>query len=221
MKTVSLPGLMERLSPELQVKLNSITRKRSFPAGRLIFTQGAPPNTIYFIVNGQVKVARNTPDGHEIILCMPGAGDSFCPVTVLDGGPQLGGAVAITDVEIMYADRRDFLELCRERPELQAAVQQACLGEVRRMVQRLELLSFRTLKQRLASVIIHTSRHSPQACGKPTELRITQLELAQLAGSSRESTSRLLAKWERDGMLSLGRGRVIILQTEQLELLAR
>jgi len=214
-------NLLELLEPDTREKLQSITQKKSFTAGEQIFPQGAPPSAIFFVVSGQVKVARITPDGQEIILCMPGPGDSFCPITVLDGGPQLGVAQAVTDTKVLRVDSRQFLALCRERPQLQAAVQQACLGEVRRLVQRMELLSFRTLRQRLSTVLRHTIRRQRSGPCQPAEIRITQQELAQLAGGSRESTSRLLAMWQREGIVSLSRGRVTILNPDRLESMSR
>jgi len=212
--------LLELLDLDTREKLLKITHKKSFAAGEQVFSQGAPPSAIYFVVKGQVKVARTTPDGHEIILCMPGPGDSFCPVTILDGGPQLGMAQAVTDTEVLRVDSRQFLSLCLEHPQLQASVQQACLGEVRRLVQRMELLSFRTLRQRLSTVLRHTIRRQRSVPCQPAEIRITQQELAQLAGGSRESTSRLLAMWQREGIVSLGRGRIIILDPDRLESLS-
>jgi len=214
-------SLLEMLQPDTREKLLSILKKKSYAAGEQIFPQGAPPSAIYFVVSGQVKVARTPPDGHEIILCMPGAGDSFCPVTVLDGGPQLGMAQAVTDTEVLRVDSRQFLSLCHEHPQLQASIQQACLGEVRRLIQRIELLSFRTLRQRLATVLLHNVRRQPSGPCRSAELRITQQELAQMVGGSRESTSRLLALWERGGTVKLGRGRVTIIDPDRLEALSR
>ncbi|MEW6232570.1 MAG: Crp/Fnr family transcriptional regulator [Chloroflexota bacterium] len=220
MEETEIEHLFDRLAPDLQARLRGILRVDTFAAGERIFAQGAPPAALYLVASGQAKVARVTPEGYEIILCMPGPGDCFCPVSVLDGGTQLGTAVAITDVTLLWAERAEFCALCQTSPELLAAVQGACLGEVRRLIRRLELLAFRSVKERLAIALLAESLHR-QTNGAPAdELRLTQQELAELVGAARESVSRILAQMEREGVVTLKRGRVIIRDREELKRLA-
>jgi len=220
MEEIDTQHLFDRLAPDLQARLRGMLHVCAFAAGERIFAQGAPCSALYLVASGQVKIARVTPEGYEIILCLRGPGDYFCPVPVLDGGAQLGTATALTDVTLLWADRVEFCALAQTSPELLAAVQGDCLGEVRRLLHRLELLAFRSVKERLAIAMLAQSRHR-QTNGTPAdELRLTQQELAELVGAARESVSRILAQMEREGVVTLKRGRVIICDREELKRLA-
>ncbi len=204
--------VLERLSDMLKFK--------AFAPGEQIFVQGTEPSAIYFLIEGHVKTVRVTPEGYESILCVRRPGEFFCPVTVLDGGPELGTAIAMTEVRALYADRDEFVALCNESPELLAIVQGACLTEVRDLIRRLEVFAFRSVRERLAFAILTESRRQADSSGNPNELRLTRQELGALVGASRESVSRTLVQLERDGVVELGRGIVIIRDRRKLEKLA-
>jgi CRP-like cAMP-binding protein len=209
--------LFDRLASDARARLRGILRVGTFTAREQIFVQGAPAAAFYVVASGRVKVVRVTPEGYEIILCVPGPGDCFCPVSVLDGGTQLGMAVAVTNATLLWADRAEFCALCQASPELLSVVQGTCLGEVRHLIHRLELLAFRSVKERLALTLLVESGHL-QTNGIPAdELHLTQQELAELVGASRESVSRILAQMEREGVVTLKRGRMIIRNREELE----
>ena len=124
---------------------------------------------------GWSEKMRITSDGNELILCMPGPGEPFCPVTLLDGGPQLGTAFAVSDVSLLHCNRQAFDALCEKYPEVLSAVRAACLGEVRRLAQRLELRSFASLKKRLAAVLLDATRIQAQQGGPLDLLNITHI----------------------------------------------
>ena len=212
--------LFSRLSPDIQARLRAILHARTFTAGEQIFAQGAPAPAFYIVTSGRVKVVRVTAEGYELILCVPGPGDCFCPVPVLDGGTQLGTAVAVTDGTLLWADSAEFAALCAKSPELLSVVQGICLGEVRRLISRYESLASRRLKERLASAMLAESRHRQIDGFPPHELHLTHQDLAELVGAARESVSRLLAQWQQKGVVTLKRGRVIIRDREELQRLA-
>lgn len=212
--------LLSRLSPDLQARLQAILHLRSFAAGEQIFAQGAPAPAFYIVTSGRVKVVRVTAEGYELILCVPGPGDCFCPVPVLDGGTQLGTAVAVSDGTLLWADSAEFSALCERSPELLAVVQGICLGEVRRLISRFESLASRSLKERLAGAMLAESRHRHIDGFPPDELPLTHQELAELVGAARESVSRLLAQWAQNGVVTLKRGLVIVRNREELQRLA-
>jgi CRP-like cAMP-binding protein len=197
------------LSPEIETELRSHLRVFSFSAGESVFIQGASPKAVYLVANGRVKVVRSTPEGHESILCMRGAGDYFCPVPLLDGGMHLGTAVAITDVTLFSIERETFTDLCARSPQLLAIVQGDCLSEVRNLINRLEIFAFRNVRERLAIALLNQAGLEKRN-GRTSELRLTQQDLADLIGASRESVSRILKEFERKNIVTLGRGRIIL-----------
>ena len=203
------------LPPEIETELRSHLRVFSFSAGEPVFIQGASPKAVYLVANGRVKVVRGTPEGHESILCMRGSGDYFCPVPLLDGGKHLGTAVAITDVTLFSIERETFTDLCVKSPQLLAIVQGDCLSEVRNLINRLEIFAFRNVRERLAIALLNQAGLE-QKNGRTSELRLTQQDLADLIGASRESVSRILKEFERTNIVTLGRGRIVLKDKQRL-----
>ncbi len=205
---------------DVQARVRGIMHEASFMAGEQIFSQGAPCTAVYLVVSGQVKVLRVTPEGSAIVLCVRGPGEYFCPVPVLDSGTQLGSAEALTDVTLLWAERAAFLALCRVTPDLLVAVQGDCLGEVRRLVSRLEMATFGSTKARLAVALLAESLRRQSGDTPPDTVHLTHQELGELVGSSRETVSRVLAQMEREGLVTLGRQRIIIRDREALKALS-
>lgn len=208
------------LPPEIETRLRKALNVRSFQAGETIFLQGAPPNAVYLVANGRVKIDRVTQEGHESILCMRGSGDYFCPVPILDGGEHFGRAVAVTGVTLFWVERDEFMEICQESPELLAVVQGDCLFEVRHLLHRLEAFAFRNVRERLAITLLNETRRRGTKDTPASQLEITQQELAGLVGATRESVSRTLKQMEHQGIVTLGRGRITIENRIQLESVA-
>ncbi len=206
------------LPAETLAKLHELLRVQTFAAGEQIFAQGVMSSAFYIVAKGQVKITRLTHEGHESIVCMREPGEFFCPVAILDGGSELGTAVPLTETMVLWADRESFVNLCHERPGLLALVQDACLGKVRHLIQRLEIMAFHNVRERLIhTLLVEVTR---QASGTPNDVvLLTQQELGTLIGASRESVSRVLTELQREGLVSLGRGRVVISDRQQLALL--
>ncbi len=211
--TITLEEIFGHLPAPTRTRLKDILHLRSFETGDKIYLQGAPTRAIYVIARGRVKVARVTKEGYESILCVRGPGESFCPVTVLDKGSQLGTAIAMTDVVLWWAERQAFEALCYESAALLAFVQSDCLLEGRRLLGRVEAFAFRSIRERLAFTLLDESQRQLAH----NELRLTQQELAGLVGASRESVSRALSKLADEGVLRVFRGRLVIDQPEQLK----
>lgn len=221
MEETDARSLFDHLAPEARVRLREMLHVQTFAPGEQVFVQGAPGSAIYLLTRGRVKITRVTPEGHESVLCVRGPGDYFCPVPVLDNGSQLGTAVALTEVTLLWAERAEFMALCEGNPELLSNVQGSCLAKVRSLLNRLEAFAFRSVRERLAVALMNEARHQQTSGDPPGELHLTQQELAGLVGASRETVSRLLTQLEREGVVALKRGRVLIRDWEQLGQLAQ
>jgi CRP-like cAMP-binding protein len=136
-------------------------------------------------------------------------------VPLLDGGKHLGTAVAITDVTLFSIERETFTDLCVKSPQLLAIVQGDCLSEVRNLINRLEIFAFRNVRERLAIALLNQAGLE-QKNGRTSELRLTQQDLADLIGASRESVSRILKEFERTNIVTLGRGRIVLKDKQRL-----
>ncbi len=211
---------ISRLSPGLQVDLRLLFKEHRYSPGQEVFLQGDPTESVYMVGEGRVKMTRVASGGFESVLCVRRPGEYFCPVSVLDRGPQLGTAEAMGEVVLLEADRAEFNALCEENPELLAMVQGTCIGEVRTLIQRVEAFAYRNVRERLAMTILEESNRQRDNGKSADEIRITQQELAGLVGASRESISRTMTRMQEDGMVQTGRGRIRILDRQLLSKLS-
>lgn len=205
-----------QLPAEVDTALRKALHVRTVSAGEAIFQQGDSPYAVYLVAGGRVKIVRSAPQDYESILCVRGPGEYFCPVPLLDGDTQLGSAYAITDVTLFWVERETFQRLCEQSSELLALVQGDCLAEVRNLLHRLEAFAFRSVRERVGIVLLEETCCQPPDDQPSNRLDLTQEEIAGLIGASRESVSRNLRALEEEGILELGRGRVIIQDRERL-----
>ena len=205
-----LASNFEQLPTEVKQPLSELLQVRLFTKGQSIFLQDDQPEAIYIVSQGRVKINRVALAGNETILCMRSPGDIFCPVPILDDGNQLGTAIAVTDVELLWGSRKGFYQLCESYPELLVIVQRDCLHEVRRLMQRFEERASLKVEERLALVLLKRSQRLPGRVGPKATLQITHEDLAGWIGSSRESVSRCLVDFEKQGILKIFRGRLEI-----------
>jgi CRP/FNR family transcriptional regulator len=212
----SLGSIFQQLSPEIKTRLGQLLQTRRFEKGQFIYLQDAEPQAIYIVTKGRVKINRVARHGYETILCMRGPGDIFCPVPILDHGSQLGTAIAVTNVELLWGPKDRFYQLCEEYPELLAVVQRDCLHEVRRLMERFETRAFLSVEERLAHALLEERKRRIRQGQSGDELRIMQEDLAGLIGSSRESVSRSLGEFEKRGILSVYRGRLVLHNPDKL-----
>ena len=215
------PHIFASLPHDIETKLRSMLREHTFKAGESIFVQGEKAEAVYLVTSGLVKVERVSREGYQCVLCVRQAGDYFCPVPLLDHGEQLGTAVAISDTTIYSFDQTKFNNLCLECPALLAMVQGDCLKEVRRLLTRFETFAFRTIKERLAITLLREVRQHTIYNTSPDEIRLTQKDIAGLVGASRERVSRILKEFERKGIVTLKRGRIILRDYDFLKNLAK
>ncbi len=211
--------LLNRLPPDVRARLMGHLRTQTYAAGEQVFAQGDSASAFYLVISGHVKIVRVTPEGYENILCVRGPGDHFCPVPLLDRGAQLGTAIAMTETTILWIDDDEFRRQCQASPELLSIVQGDCLAEVRQLLHRLEVVAFRTVRERVAHALLTLSRQQGASAPSHT-LRLTQQELGALIGASRESVSRTLADFEQRGLVKLRRGSITLRDRAALEKIA-
>jgi CRP-like cAMP-binding protein len=209
----------EKTTVDIDPRLRKYAKARVFQAGEQIYRQDEPPEGIYFIASGRVKIVRNTIDGYELVLCQRGPGDYFCSIPLIQNGNQLGTAYAVNQVRLYQVNRMEFCQACHENPPVQSVVESCCLLEVHRLLLRLESISFRSIRERLAFALIDCANQQQQSfeSGSPNVLHLTQQDLAALIGSTRESVSRSLQEFKHEGIISLSRSKVIICDMERLQ----
>jgi CRP-like cAMP-binding protein len=193
------------LSPAELESIVRFARAERRERGERIFAKGDPGQGLLAVVSGSVKVSVPSSEGREVVLNIVRDGDIFGEIALLDGRPRTADAVAWTDCELLALDRRDFLPVLREAPELALKLMEVLCERLRQTTEQVEDLMFLDLPGRLAKVLL---RLAPPQEGEP--VRITQRELGEIVGISRERINKQLRAWQSQRLVDLETGGVII-----------
>jgi CRP/FNR family transcriptional regulator len=198
-------------------RFSHVAVPRSFPAGTRVFHEGDNSDACYIVRKGSFRVTREHSDGRAITLATLGPGEIFGELAMLDGDMRSASAEALTDGELLALPAGDVRSLLARHPEIALKLVAGLVRRLRAANVRLSRQSFQTVPSRVAGILAQLS-HEAQSNGEgeTVTIRMNQSDLAQLAGTSRESVSRFLAELERAGVVSCGRGRVTVLDAPKL-----
>jgi CRP/FNR family transcriptional regulator, cyclic AMP receptor protein len=200
------------LSPEELEHVAQVAVPRRFEAGEVVFKEGDEGSTCYVVRSGRARAVRGHPDGRSITLAHFGPGDIFGEMAMLDGERRSATVESIEGTHAIAILSADMHRLLREYPDISVKLVAALGRRLRETNERLARQSFQTVQSRVAAVLaelVATARADGETEGD-VMITSTQAELAQLAGSSRESASRFLAVLERAGIISQGRGKLTV-----------
>jgi CRP/FNR family transcriptional regulator len=164
------------------------------------------------IVEGAVRAFRESADGREQVIHVERAGATVAEVPVFDGGPFPSSVAADTDSTLLFIDRRDVRNLCREHPQIALAALKVLAGRLRRCAELVETLSLREVGQRLARLLLAEARARGEQTEKGFEVKLTltNQQIAARVGSVREVVSRALGRLQQDGLVVLEGRRLSI-----------
>jgi CRP/FNR family cyclic AMP-dependent transcriptional regulator len=211
--------LFGAIAPELLERLSSYATTRGIPRGDTIFAKGDPGNSLYAVCSGTVKISVPSADGKDAVFNLVGEGEIFGEIALLDGRPRTADATAMTDCELMMIERRDFLDLVRHQPEIALKLMEVLCARLRHTSEQVEDVLFLDLPGRLAKVLLQLTEKAKASDAR--RLTITQREIGQMIGMSRESTNKQLRDWEDRGWVRLERGGIVVLKPEALAGIAR
>jgi CRP-like cAMP-binding protein len=206
--------LLREVPDEEVRRVLSIARRRTFARGEVVFHEHDPADSLHLVARGRFAVRITTPLGDSALLTLRGPGEAFGELALVSGpeAPRSATVESLEAGETHAVYRREFDALRREHPRV-GEVLVALLAESVRRTNRLLLDAYyapaetRVLR-RLAELA------SAAADG---EVRLTQEDLASLAGTSRATVNRVLREAEERGSLKLGRGRTTVLDADELE----
>lgn len=211
--------LFEGLGSEVIDRLAAYAHTRSISAGTTIFAKGDPGTSLFAVCSGTVKISNHSADGKDAVFNLVNVGEIFGEIALLDGQPRTAEAHALSDCELMIIDRRDFVPLVKSQPEIALKLIEVLCGRLRRTSEQVEDVIFLDLPARLAKTLLWLSRRSkPSSQG--SKVTITQREIGQIIGMSRESTNKQLRMWEEKKWVRLERGGVVVLDLRALKEIA-
>lgn len=198
-------------------RFSHVAVPRSFPAGTRVFHEGDSSDACYIVREGSFRVTREHTDGRAITLATLGPGEIFGELAMLDGDKRSASAEALTDGELLALPAGDVRALLARHPEIALKLVAGLVRRLRAANVRISRQSFQTVPSRVAGILAQLSREAQNGGEQgAVTIRMNQSDLAQLAGTSRESVSRFLAELERAGVVSCGRGRVTVLDPPKL-----
>jgi CRP/FNR family transcriptional regulator, cyclic AMP receptor protein len=207
------------LGPDLLNQLASYAIPRSVARGTMIIERGDTGSAMFALRSGTVKISTPSADGKGAVFNVISEGAIFGEIAVLDGLPRTADAIALTDCELMVIERRDFVALIRERAEFAVKLIEVLCRRLRHTTTQLEDLMFLDLPGRLAKALLQAAENGvPSSRG--TKIALTQRHLSEMIGVSRESTNKQLRVWEKQKLIELQRGGIVILAPQALEAIA-
>lgn len=200
------------LSPAELDSVRQLIFEKTVERGEVILLEGEPAEALFFVVSGVVKVFKTSAEGKEQILSIVRPAESFNDVPIFDDGPNPASAQAMGPV-VLYGVRKSELRVTlRAHPQIALNIIKVLAERVRQLVSLVEDLSFKHVVSRVAKVLLE---HAGDGAGPRP--RLTQQEIAAMAGTAREVVGRSLRALEEGGAIRLEHHRIVITDKEALK----
>ncbi len=213
-------SLFGELEQDQLERLASYAKTNNVPAGTTIFSKGDPGTALFAILSGTVKITVPAADGREAVFNMLQDGDIFGEIALLDGYPRTADAVATAASELLVIERRDFLIFVERNPKVALKIIELLCRRLRWASEHFEEAVLENLSVRLARTLLRLIKDGDAVADTAT-IKITQQELSQVLGASRESVNRQLRAWETQSWIELDRGGIVVRSIGQLAGIAK
>jgi len=204
--------LLGKLSRDEIDILSHYSRVERYPAGYEIYAKGSPGQSMAAVSSGSVKMTSVSIEGKEIVFNIAHLVDIFGEIAFLDGGERSADAVAMTDCELLVLNRRDFMPILERRADICLILLRILCQRLRQTSEQVEDVLFRHLESRIAKALLHLTESARLSAVSASSvgLHVSQRELGNIAGGSRESVNKHLQAWHKAGWIDLGKGTIVI-----------
>ncbi|MEW9082324.1 MAG: Crp/Fnr family transcriptional regulator [Caldanaerobacter subterraneus] len=206
------------LEDEKLEKLHNIATLKPVKKGCIIFTEGQKGEAIYFVKTGKIKISKISSVGKEYTIKIMEEGDVFGESTLFIGGEYPATAEAIEDSEILELRNKDIEDLILKDTQIALSIIKILAKRLKYIAVVIENLALRDSVGRTASILLTFARERGISTkeGILVEIDLKRQELANLAGTSRENITRILSQMDRDGIIKLGKDKILIKDLEEL-----
>ena len=203
-------------------RIRAIASLRHIEKKEVLFSDGEEAKGFYVILSGKVKLFKVSPEGKEQILHIVSAPDAFAEAALFLEGTYPAFAEAMTDSQLLYFPKRDFIQLVEKNPQLSINIIVTLSHFLKRFASLIEELSLKEVSSRVAKYVVDLSIKSSKEGKSPkeVELDLSKTQLALKLGTISETLSRTLAKMKAKRIIDVKKNRIIILNREALEELA-
>ena len=208
---------------EVIAQLLPLATMAVFGNGEQIFTRGDAGNGLYGILSGRVRIFTPGPDAGELTLNMLDAGELFGEIALIDGEPRSASAVGVGETRLMHIRRDRFLPLLRANADIGIGLLQILCRRVRWSSARVEDQALLALPARLAKRLLAMAQSGGDATegGVRLRARLSQRELGELVGATREAVNRVLGQWRKNGLIANEASRLVLRNRDALSAIAR
>jgi len=216
-------GIFQGVDAAAATALTRQLRVVEYPRGHVIYSQGDAGDRLYIIIDGKVKIGRSSPDRQDKLLAIMGPSDMFGALSMFDPGPRTASATAITDVRAATMDREALRAWIVDRPQIAEQLLRVLARRLRRTNDHLVDLIFTDVPGRVAKELLLLAQRfgSQQRNDVRVDHDLTQEEIAQLVGASRETVNKTLSEFARRGWITLDGKSVLVHDPERLARRAR
>jgi CRP/FNR family cyclic AMP-dependent transcriptional regulator len=210
--------LFAALDAESAASLEATLTRRTLARGHVVFSEGDAGDRLFVILDGKVKISRAAADGRENVLAVLGAAEMFGELSLFDPGPRTASATTVTASTLASLDHDDLRPLLIERPGVAVQLLKALAQRLRRTNEAMADLVFTDVPGRVAKALLDLAAKFGVPEGDATRVRhdLTQEELAQLVGASRETVNKALSEFAHRGWLRIEGRSVVLLEPDRL-----
>lgn len=198
--------------------------QRKFSAGQVIFQKGEEGNSMMILLSGEVKIGAISADGREIVLNIIYPGEVFGEIALLDGKSRSADAIALNDCQLLIIRRRDFLPYIEKHPEVAIQLIGLLCQKLRDTSNTLENIGLLSIPARLARLLLQMAETNRKGDSDSKALRIrltlSQRQLGNLIGATRESVNKQLRAWQSDGIILQETDSISILRVPDFKMFA-
>jgi CRP/FNR family transcriptional regulator, cyclic AMP receptor protein len=198
-------------------QIATLSIRRPYPAGSIIFSQGDAGDALYGVITGRVRISASGPDGKEMFLNIMEPGDTFGEIALLDGNPRTAAASVMAPSELLIIARDPFLALLQREPQVAVHLLKLLCQRIRWTSGLAEDSALLALPARLARRLLSLGKQHGHDTHEGLHLKISQEEIARFLGASRQVVNQYLQDWKANGWVTLGRARLTIVDPQALE----
>lgn len=192
--------------------VSSLFMEEGFEKNRYIFAEGDPPGWLYIVKEGTIKMVRQSPSGREIIMAIMTSGDVIGEVAVFDGGPYPATAQGMGNGIILKLSKKDFVSLLKRHPSIAIEIIGDLGRKLRAALNVARELRGERVEGRIAMVLLKLARRVGMAVegGVMLTIPLTRQDIADMVGSTIETTIRVISRFKKDGIVKDAKGRMFI-----------
>ncbi len=215
--------LFSEFSDEDLAAIAALMQGRRYAKHAVLVYEGDPGDSLYIVVKGNVAVTRVSNEGKESILSILKEGDFFGEMGVLDASPRSATIKALGDVEVALLARKDFVELLGRSPQMALRMVLTLSARLRATNQAMQAASYQDIRTRLASLLLNLAKNFGERAegGTRLTLRLTNQEMANMIGTTRETVNRMLNRFWDEKLIDMRTANIVITDPDKLQAIVK